>query len=57
MEKGGLKLTLEPMRFQLVEKRERAFQRKESMIKGREEGMNVNAWEGIWMGQTIKYGG
>lgn len=58
MEKAGLKLTLEPMRFWLVEKkRERAFQGRESMIKGREEGMNVDAWEGIGMGQNIKYGG
>lgn len=42
MEKSGLELALEPMRFWFAEGRGRAFQVREIMMKGREKGMSVD---------------
>lgn len=42
METSGLQLALEPMRVWFVEGRGRAFQVREIMMEGREEGMSVD---------------
>lgn len=53
MEMGGLELTLNQRDFVLWKRREEILS-KESMIKGKEEGMSVDIWEDITMGQIRK---